>query len=251
VTSDINGGREEQGEEQRRCRLPKRFYKTVSVGPDSGGFRPLLDGKPVRTPAKNDLLLPSQALAEEIAAEWEAQRVHIDPARMQLTKLANSAIDGVIGREAEVRADIVRYAGSDLVCYRAEGAAELVRSQAHAWDPILVWARETLGASFAVVSGIVPVAQESDAIASVERALGRDDAFRLAALHVMTTLMGSVLLALAHARGTLSAEQAWAAAHVDEDWQITQWGEDAEAKTRRDHRWLEMQTASRFLGLLT
>lgn len=250
MTSDINGGREEPGGGQGQRRLPKRFYKTVSIGPDSGGFRPLLDGKPVRTPAKNDLLLPSHALAEEIAAEWEAQRVHIDPARMPLTKLANSAIDGVIGREAEVRADIVKYAGSDLIYYRAEGPAELVRSQMHAWDPILAWARETLGASFVVARGIMPVVQKSDAIASVERALGGNDVFRLAALHVMTTLMGSVLLALAHAQGALSAEQAWAAAHVDEDWQITQWGEDAEAKARRDRRWLEMQTASRFLGLL-
>ncbi|RPH76323.1 MAG: ATPase [Candidatus Rokuibacteriota bacterium] len=251
--------------------LPKRFYKAVSVvvadaptvpaspppypSPTRGEgrahpFRILLDGKPIRTPAKRHFELPSQALAEAIAAEWEAQADHVDPATMPLTRLANSAIDGVAGREAEVRADIARYAGSDLVCYRAEGPEELVQRQAQLWDPVLSWAAGTLGVRLQVAAGIMPVAQPDAAAAAVVRALERRSAFALAALLVMTTLTGSALLALAHAHGHLPAEEAWAAAHVDEDWQISRWGEDAEANARRARRWADMQAASRLLELV-
>ena len=264
--------------------LPKRFYKAVTVAAVSspppcgeglgvGGtpraddlpspppylspascrrhaFRVLLDDKPIRTPAKRDLALPAQALAEAIAAEWAAQTAHIDPATMPLTRIANSAIDDVAGREAEVRADIAKYAGSDLVCYRAQGPEGLVERQCRAWDPILEWARDTLGARFEVATGIMPVAQPDAGRAAVAEALAHLDAFTLAALHVMTALMGSALLALGHAHGRLSADEAWAAAHVDEDWQIRQWGRDAEAEARRERRWAEMQAASRMLSLL-
>jgi chaperone required for assembly of F1-ATPase len=227
-----------------------RFYKTVSVDSDAGRFRLLLDGKPVRTPAKKQLVLPVRALAEAIAAEWESQKVRIDPATMPLTRLANSAIDGVMGREAEVQADIARYAGSDLICYRAEAPPELVRRQAQAWDPVLAWARDALSASFHVARGIMPVSQPAPAAHGVAQAMRAPGAFELAALHVMTTLTGSALLALAHASGRLTVDDAWAAAHIDEDWQISQWGVDAEAKARRDQRWAEMQAASRLLALL-
>jgi chaperone required for assembly of F1-ATPase len=231
--------------------LPKRFYKAVTIGETSGGgHRVLLDGKSIRTPQKMELALPMAALARAVAVEWEAQSEVIDPATMPLTRLANSAIDGVRGREAEVRADITRYAGSDLVCYRAEGPEELARRQVAAWDPIVAWSRDVLGARFEVARGIVPVAQPEAATSAVSGALARHDAFVLAALHVMTTLTGSALLALAHARGRLTAEDAWSAAHVDEDWQISQWGDDAEASARRRHRWAEMQAASRMLVLL-
>ncbi len=213
-------------------------------------FRLLLDGKPVRTPAKKQLVLPTRALADAVAAEWEDQKVRIDPVTMPLTRLANSAIDGVAGREADVQADIVRYASSDLVCYRAEAPPELVRRQAEAWDPVLTWAREALGASFHVAQGIMPTSQPAPAAHGVAHAIDAHGPFELTALHVMTTLMGSALLALAHATGTLTAHDAWAAAHIDEDWQISQWGEDAEAKARRDQRWLEMQAASRLIQLL-
>jgi chaperone required for assembly of F1-ATPase len=169
---------------------------------------------------------------------------------MPLTRLANSTIDGVIARQAEVRAEIVKYAGSDLLCYRAEGPEELIRRQAETWDPVLAWARAALGADFNVSQGVMPAAQPDAATEAVARALQPHGPFALAAIHVMTTLMGSALLALAHAHGHLSAEAAWVAAHVDEDWQISQWGEDAEAKARRDRRWAEMQAASRLLELL-
>ena len=250
--SASNGRRIAGGREARP--LPKRFYKSVTVAAAQGehpaAFRVLLDGKPVRTPAKALLAVPTRALAEAIAGEWEAQREHIDPAGMPLTRLANSAIDGVRVHQAEVRADIVKYAASDLLCYRASEPELLVRRQAEVWDPVLAWGREALGARFEVVEGIMPVIQPEAATSAIAEALEGLDTFSLAALHVMTTLTGSALLALAHARGHLTAEAAWAAAHVDEDWQIGRWGEDAEAAARRRRRWSEMQAASRLLALL-
>ncbi len=238
--------------------LPKRFYKAVAVVPaplSSAGerrahYRVALDGKPIRTPAKRYLQLPTLALAKAIAAEWDAQRERVDPATMPLTRLANSAIDGVAARQAEVRADVAKYAGSDLVCYRAEQPAQLVAQQAAAWDPILAWARDALGAPLNVATGVMPLAQPAEVAAAIGAALEERDAFALAAVHVMTTLMGSALLALAHAHGRVTTEAAWAAAHVDEDFQIGQWGEDSEAKARRQRRRAEMQAASRMLALL-
>jgi len=229
---------------------PKRLYRAVTVGGAAAGFRILLDDKPIRTPAKRELAVPSRALAEAIAAEWAAQGQRIDPQTMPLTRLVNTAIDGVAGREAEVRADIASYAGADMLCYRTADGGELARRQRSAWDPILAWGKEALGAHLIVAEGIMPVAQPEAAKAALSRALDRYDTFALAALHVVTTLTGSALLALAHARGRLSAEAAWAAAHVDEDWQIDKWGEDAEASARRQKRWAEMQAASQMLALL-
>jgi chaperone required for assembly of F1-ATPase len=231
--------------------LPKRFYTSASVeakGP--GDHRIRLDGRAVRTPAKAELAAPTEALAQAIADEWRAQGTHIHPTSMPLTRLANSAIDGVAQREAEVRADIARYAGSDLLCYRAEAPEGLQRRQVEVWDPILRWAEQELCARFATGAGLMPVAQPDAAKAAVARALEEFHGFALAALHVITTLTGSVLLALALARGRLTAEEAWAVAHVDEDWQISKWGEDAEAKARRERRWADMQAASRMLKLL-
>jgi chaperone required for assembly of F1-ATPase len=233
----------------------KRFYKTVSVAAASGDagqeeHRILLDGRPMRTPAKGVLAVPTRVLAEAIAAEWEAQRDHIDPASMPLTRLVNSTLDGVRGREADVRGEIAKYAASDLVCYRAAEPEGLVRRQAELWDPVLAWSREVLGADFRVAEGLMPAAQPEAAQDAVARELATKDAFALAALHVMTTLTGSALLALAHAKGRLTAEAAWAAAHVDEDWQIAKWGEDAEASARRQRRWAEMEAASRLQSLL-
>jgi chaperone required for assembly of F1-ATPase len=234
--------------------LRKRLYASVTIAaPDArsaDGWRVLLDGKPMRTPAKAALALPTRTLAEAVASEWEAQGEHVDPATMPLTRLVNSAIDGVRGREVVVREDIVKYAGSDLVCYRAPEPEALVRRQAEHWDPILAWSRETLGATFVLAEGIMPVAQPEAAKAAVARALIDHDAFALAALHVMTTLTGSALLALAHALGRLDLDEVWEAAHVDEDWQIGTWGEDALAMARRERRQLDMQAASRMLKLL-
>ena len=253
-TQSNNGHPEAPGKQPPARPLPKRIYKAVTLAEvqdvDLGRFRILLDGKPVRTPTRALLAVPTKALAEAIASEWDAQGEHIDPASMPLTRLANSAVDGVRGREAAVRADIVTYAGSDLLCYRAPEPEALVRRQAGLWDPVLAWGREALGAHLQVGKGLMPVTQPDAAQHAVARALQGQSAFALAALHAMTTLTGSALLALAHARGRLTAEQAWAAAHVDEDWQIGTWGEDAEAAARRQLRWCEMQAASRMLALL-
>jgi chaperone required for assembly of F1-ATPase len=236
--------------EGRRAAGKPRFYKSVAVASRGGGFRVLLDGRSVRTPASKELLLPTRALAEAIATEWEAQRERIDPASLPLNRLINTAIDGIVGREAAVRADIVKYACSDLVCYRAQVPPELVGRQTQSWDPILAWSETALSAPLQTVQGIAPATQPAAAGAAIGRALEPLGPFELAAIHTMTTLMGSAVLALAHALGQLTVEEAWAAAHVDEDWQISQWGEDAEAKARRDRRWAEMQAASRLLALL-
>jgi chaperone required for assembly of F1-ATPase len=196
------------------------------------------------------LTLPTRALGDAIAEEWARQGERINPTTMPLTKLANSAIDGITGREGEARTDILKYAANDLLCYRAEGPHGLVRRQAGAWDPVIDWAHKALGARFIVAAGVMPVAQPAQALTVIAAQLEGFDAFRLASLHVMTALMGSALLALAHAHGRLTADEAWAAAHVDEDWQIEQWGEDAEAAARRQRRWEEMWAASQFLRLI-
>jgi len=244
------GGSSLPGRDARPLR--RRIYNMAAAATEASpaGFAVLLDGRPARTPAGAPLAAPTRALAEALAAEWDAQREHIDPAAMPLTRIANTAIDGVRGREAAVCADIARYAASDLLCYRASEPEGLARRQAEQWDPVLAWARTELGAGFRVAEGLMPMTQPEAAPAAVAAALEELDAFALAALHTMTTLMGSALLALAQARGRLSAEAAWAAAHVDEDWQIARWGEDAQAAARRRRQWTEMEAASRLLALL-
>jgi chaperone required for assembly of F1-ATPase len=245
--------------------LPRRFYKNVSVEPvrsaEAGPrserverdplFRILLDGRPARTPKKAELAVPALALAEAMASEWAQQGATIDPETMPLTRLVNAVLDNVRGREEEIRAKIVSYGASDLVCYRAGGPRELSYRQEEAWNPVLQWARDALEAPFVVTEGVMPVKQPAAATAALARALEPLDAFTLGALHAMTTLLGSALLALAHARGRISAQAAWAAAHVDEDWQISQWGPDAEADERRARRWRDMEAASRLLKLLS
>ena len=234
--------------------LPKRFYRDVGLGATisaegGGGFAILLDGRPVKTPAKGDLVLPREALATAVAEEWAAQITHIDPATMPLTKLCNTAIDRVRGREDEIAGEITQYAGSDLVCYRAERPPKLVAMQAAAWDPVLAWARQELNANFTLAYGLMPVPQPAESLARVRDALDAFDCFALCALHNMTTLTGSALMALAHARGFGDLEATWAAAHADEDFQIEAWGTDAEAEARRVHRWRAMQAAGRLLAL--
>ncbi|MGE5511460.1 MAG: ATP12 family chaperone protein [Bacteroidota bacterium] len=231
--------------------LPKRIYQAVAVAPGEAGFRVLLDRRPARTPRRRELVLPTRALADAIAAEWEAQGDRVDPATMLLTRLANTVLDGVVGREADLRADILKYAGSDLLCYRAGEPEALIALQSRHWDPVLDWGREVLGARFMLVQGLMPVSQARETLDRIAVAIADLDAFRLAALHVMTTLMGSALLGLAVVKGRLSADAAWDAAHVDEDWQISKWGEDAEAVARRRRRRAEMDAACRLLSLVS
>lgn len=230
----------------------KRFYAKASVGEaEGGGFALLLDGRRARTPAKKPLVLPTRALAERLAGEWAGQGETIDPAKMPLTRLANSAIDGVADAMAATRAEIDGYAGADLLCYRAEAPEALVAAESAAFDPMLDWAARELGARFLVAEGIVHRRQPESALEAVSAALATvEDPFALAALHVMTTMTGSALLALAVARGSLSAEEAWRIANVDEDFQIAQWGEDEEASARRAARRLDFEAAARMAAAL-
>jgi chaperone required for assembly of F1-ATPase len=229
--------------------LPRRFYRQAGVEEAEGGFRIVLDGRPVRTPARGFLVAPSRAVAQALAAEWDAQGEIIDPATMPLTRLANSIIDGVVASAAPVAADIGKYLGSDLLFYRAEGPQRLVEHQERRWDPVLAWAREALGARFVLAQGVMHAAQPEGAIAAVRAAIPNDP-WRLGALHAITTLTGSALLALALARQHLTTDEAWDAAHVDEDWNMEQWGRDDIALARRDARRAEMDAAATVLALL-
>jgi chaperone required for assembly of F1-ATPase len=228
-----------------RPQLRRRFYQRATVA-DGGAV--VLDARPVRTPARGVLAAPSRPLAEAIAAEWEAQREVIDPARMPLTRLANAIVDGVSVSQGAVAEEVAAYLGSDLLFYRAEGPPGLVQHQARLWDPILAWARDALGARFVLAEGVMYVAQPDHALAAARAAIPQDP-WRLGAVHSITTLTGSALLALAVAHGRLSAEQAWDAAHADEDWNMEQWGRDDLALERRAFRFAEMQAAATVLAL--
>lgn len=226
--------------------LPKRFYKEAGIEERDGRYYLTLDGRTAKTPNRQDLAVPFRALAEMLAEEWASQGAEIDPSTMPVTRIVNSAIDGVASRQAEVVDDLVRYAGSDLTCYRADGPERLARTQDAAWNPILDWMRTTHGARFNLAEGVMHVAQPAEAVGAVRAAIERiDSPFALAALHVMTTLTGSVLIALAHAAETLDEDQAWAAAHVDETYQESLWGEDYEAMERRRRREADFRAASR------
>lgn len=236
--------------ESTRAPPPKRFYKEAAAAPVEDGFAVFLDGKPLRTPGWRLLCVPWAALAQRMAEEWAGQAETIDPSSMPLTRLVNTAIDGVAARMAEVEAEVVKYAGSDLICYRAGEPESLIQAQAAAWDPLLAFAGEKLGARLILAEGVNFVAQPDGALAALARAMrahvGEDAGapIRLAALHTMTALTGSCVIALAVALREIDAAAAWAAAHVDEDHQMRLWGADREALERRERRWAEMRAAA-------
>jgi chaperone required for assembly of F1-ATPase len=232
-----------------RPNLRKRFYARADVRETADGFVIVLDDRPVRTPAQQPLAAPSRALAEAIAAEWQAQGEVIDPGRMPLTRLANTVIDGVAGRRDEVAAEIEKYLRSDLLFYRAEGPEGLVRRQSLAWDPVLAWARDQLSARFVLTEGVKFVDQPEHAVTAARSAIPRDH-WRLGAVSSITSLTGSALLALALLHDALSVDEAWRAAHVDEDWNIQQWGRDEIAMARRDFRFAELRAAAEVLRRL-
>lgn len=231
-----------------RTERPRRFYKQAAAERAGDGFALKLDGRSAKTPAKKPLAVPTAGIAEALAAEWNTVGEQIDPAKMPLTRIVNAAIDRVAGAMPVVRADIVAYAGSDLLCYRADGPAGLVEAQNAAWSPLLAWAREALGARFMLAEGVMHIAQDAAALAAIDKALARFDALGLAALHTATTLTGSAVIALALAHARITADEAWAAAHVDEDWQMRQWGEDPTAMTRRAARRKEFDAAAFILA---
>jgi chaperone required for assembly of F1-ATPase len=230
-----------------RTVLPRRFYETAATAAVADGYAVRLDDKPICTPARRMLAAPTLALAEAIAADWQAQKDVIDPAKMPLTRLANAIIDGVVDAPQPVAAEIAKYLASDLLLYRAGAPPGLVERQAHHWDPILAWARQALGADFKLGEGVVHVAQPEAALAAARAAIPLEP-WRLGAVHAMTTLTGSALIALAMARGALSADAAWQAAHVDEDWNMAQWGRDEMAAARQEFRFAEFQAAATVLA---
>ncbi|MBL0372733.1 ATPase [Rhizobium sp. KVB221] len=237
---------------QMKQPLAKRFYKDVTVSETENGYAILLDGRPIKTPGKRQLAVPTREAAEMLAREWDAQAEEINPTSMPLTRLANTAIDGIEPDMDAVFDDIVKFAGTDLVCYRADAPESLVAFQAELWDPIVYWAAEAIGARFILAQGIIHREQPREAIAAYASKLDRHrSALKLAALHTVTTLTGSALIALAFAEGRLTAEEAWKAAHADEDWNIRLWGTDAEAEARRRARWTEMKAATDMFGAIS
>jgi chaperone required for assembly of F1-ATPase len=227
----------------------KRFYARAGVAQSPDGFAITLDDKPVRTPSGRALAAPSPDIAAAIAAEWEAQQEFIHPLTMPLTRLANSVVDAVADRVEAVAADIAKYFESDLLFYRAGHPDGLVAREAAHWDPVLFWAAEALGAHFILAEGIMHVRQPDAAVQAARAALP-DDPWSVAALHVITTSTGSALLALALLRGVLDSDQVWAAAHVDEDWNIEKWGIDEEVAARRAARRVDFAAAVRILKAL-
>jgi Chaperone required for the assembly of the mitochondrial F1-ATPase len=229
---------------QMKRPLPKKFYKDVTVEAEKEGFGIKLDGRAVKTPAKNTLVLATSALAELVAAEWRAQAEVIDPATMPVTRLANTAIDSVAGQIDAVADEILRFAGTDMLFYRADTPHELGERQNVAWNPVLDWAVNELGARFILAVGVMHQEQPKAALDAFEQALEKyREPFVLSALHVMTTLTGSALIGLALVEGRLTLDEAWRLAHLDEDWTEEHWGVDAEAAHRRAKRFEEMSAA--------
>jgi chaperone required for assembly of F1-ATPase len=237
-----------RAQKQMKTPMVKRFYKDVTVGEHGDEFVILLDGRPLKTPAKKLFAFPTHSAAALIAAEYDAQVVEINPAKMQLTRLANTAVDGVATELGAVIADMQKFAGSDLLCYRSEGPERLVERQAASWDRYLQWSKSALGAEFKITAGIMPVEQDPQAVAAIGAALRMfTHPLAIASLHQMTSLTGSVILALAVGMREVTATEAWTAAHVDEDWGLEMWGADDDAAARKAYRWLDMEAADKML----
>lgn len=230
----------------------KRFYKLTSVDEGDGGFRVLLDGKPMRTPAKAVLVVPTRALAEAIAAEWAAvpEKAEINAAHLPLTRLAATGIDRVVSRRDEVIADTSKYAGSDLLCYRASGPDSLVALQRERWDPLVAWASERHGARLTTAEGIGFVEQSAEAKARLHEAVAAHGELALSALYNLTHTAGSVVIALAVSDGRLDAAGAFTAAQTDELYQVDRWGDDPIAEKQREGVRRDIEAATRFLSLL-
>lgn len=231
-------------------RRVKRFYKDVTTVEAEGGFTILLDGRPVRTPARRALILPTPGLAEAVAGEWNGQEESIDPRTMPLTGLANAALDRVASDHPAFAASLARFGESDLLCYRADGPDSLVGRQDALWNPLLDWARRRFDVDFALACGVIHQPQAEETIKRLSDAVASRSVYELAGLSPLVTISGSLLIGLALAEGAIDVPGAWAAATLDEDWQAEQWGEDAEAKAALDARRADFDAGHRFLQLL-
>lgn len=230
--------------------LPKRFYQHASVAPLGDSFTVHLDGKSVKTPARSPLLLPSQALAQAVADEWNGHGERIDPRTMWFTKLANTAIDRVTPRREAVLDELAAFSGTDLICYMADHPIGLAQRQAAHWSPLVIWAEEALGASLRVTPGLVHVPQDEATLAALRAAIEAASDFELAGLHNVVTLTGSTVIGLALLHGRLAVDQAFDAAHVDEAWQAYLSGEDEDEAARLATRRAELADTARFLLLV-
>lgn len=228
----------------------KRFWTSASAASRDGGFAVELDGRPVKTPAKAPLVVPTEALASAIAAEWDAQEEHVDPAHMPFTRMANAAIDKVAVQHAEVAELLAAYGDSDLLCYRAATPEELIARQSDAWDPVLDLAAEKLGARLEPRTGVMHAPQEAAALATLSARVHSFDNFRLAAFHDLVSMTGSLILGFAAAENWKSADDIWQLSRLDELWQEEQWGEDEEARESAAIKCCEFRHAKRFFELL-
>ena len=228
----------------------RRFYREAAAVQDGDVWRVALDGKVVKTPARNPLSLPTRALAEAIAAEWAAQDTKVKPDTMPLMQLASTAIDRVAPDRARIIQETAAYAATDLVCYRADGPDELVARQAEAWDPLIHWLRERYDVSLQVAAGVIAVAQSEPALEALARAVAAQDDLKLTVLGVMTGAAGSLAIGLAVLEGRIGPEAAADAAQLDELYQAERWGIDPEAEKRRAAQRADLVAARRFLDLL-
>lgn len=229
----------------------KRFWKDVSVSQEGEGWGVRLDGKPVKTPARAALAVPTQALAQAIADEWRDTGETIDPRAMPLTGLANAAIDRIGPDRQAFAKGLANYAEADLACYRAEGPRTLVERQEEAWDALLGWARQRYDVDFVTTAGLMHVAQSAPTVEQLSHAVASLDAFRLAGLSPLVTVGGSLVAALALLEKAMTPEAAWEAVTIDDRWQLEQWGADAEAEAALDNRRRDFLAAARFLELLS
>jgi chaperone required for assembly of F1-ATPase len=227
----------------------RRFWKEATVAAVEGGWTVRLDARPVRTPAKAPLVVPTEAMARAIAAEWDAQSGEVKPDTMPFTRAANSALDKVTLQFDAVVEIIAAYGGSDLLCYRATGPEALADRQAQGWDPLLDWAADTFGARLAVTAGVMPVAQDAAALARLSQRVAAFTPFQIAAFHDLVALSGSLVLAFAVTEGRLDADTAWRLSRIDEDWQIEQWGADEEATEAAAVKQAAFAQATRFFAL--
>jgi len=228
----------------------KRFWKDVSVDPNGEVWGIKLDGRPVKTPARQQLTVPTPALAEAIAHEWREVGETIDLRAMPLTGLANAAIDRVAPDRRAFAQGLARYAEADLACYRAEGPRALVERQEAHWDKLLSWARRRYDVDFAITSGLMHVSQPPATVERLSHAIAALDSFRLAGLSPLVTVGGSLIAALGVLEKAIAPEEAWEAVSVDERWQLDQWGADAEAEAALENRRRDFLAAARFLDLL-
>lgn len=228
----------------------KRFYQKAEAAPADGGYTILLDGRPVKTPGRNPLTVPTERLAEALAVEWQGQGEKIDPRSMPMTGLANAAIDRVAPDSDSFARGIAVYGESDLLCYRAEHPDPLVARQAEIWDPLLAWARRRFDVDFEIVCGIMHRPQQDATLRQLGHAVASRSPFELAGLAPLVTIGGSLIVALALAENAIGLDTAWAAATLDEVWQAEQWGEDAEAAAVLEARRRDFAAAYDFLKLL-